>query len=343
MIEEIVSPQTEPLDPPPIIASVIQRMTSPIFIGRDGEVDQLGEVIGGAAAGIPSTVLIGGEAGIGKTRLIRELSTRARDRGLLVLDGDCVSFGSDEALPFAPIAAALRALVREVDRPTLDSLVDESTGELARLVPQLGGTPDETPLMTARPNWAQTRLFEGLLTLLGRLGERVPTLLILEDLHWADRSTRNILSFLARNARHERIAFVGTYRTDELNRRHPLRPWLAEMDRLSTVRRLELHRFERDEIRRLIEAIVGGPPSFELVEAVVPSLGRQPVLRRGARGLLLHAPRRPRAGRPPRRAPRTDRLAVGRAHSRFSAWPRSRVPPSSTTSWPRSRSPTKPS
>jgi DNA-binding CsgD family transcriptional regulator len=274
----------------PMIPSVVQRVTSPVFIGREGEVDQLGEVIGRASAGIPSTVLVGGEAGIGKTRLLGELSSRARARDLLVLEGACVSFGSDEALPFAPIAAALRALVRELDRETLAGLLDESTGELARLVPELGGTPDETTLLTARTNWAQTRLFEGLLTLLGRLGERVPTVLILEDLHWADRSTRNILSFLARNARHERIAFVATYRTDELHRRHPLRPWLAEMDRLATVRRIELRRFEREELRGQLEAILGAPPTFELLESVARRSAGNPFFAEELVACCAHTP-----------------------------------------------------
>ena len=127
----------DPLDGVPMIANVVQRVSSPVFIGREGEVDELGEVIGRASAGIPSTMLIGGEAGIGKTRLLGELCSRAESRGMLVLDGGCVAFGSDEALPFAPIAAALRALVRELDRETLDELIDESTGELVRLDPEL--------------------------------------------------------------------------------------------------------------------------------------------------------------------------------------------------------------
>ena len=272
MIREAPRTREIPLDPEragPIIPSVVQRVTSPVFIGREGEVDELHDAIGRAAAGIPATVLVGGEAGIGKTRLLGELSAWARKRGFLVLEGASVSFGSDEALPFAPIAAALRALVRELDRAALDELVDDATGELARLVPELGGTPDDATLSSGRPNWAQTRLFDGLLTLLGRLGERTPTLLILEDLHWADRSTRSIFSFLARNAHHERVAFVATYRTDELHRRHPLRPWLAEMDRLASMRRIELRRFDRDEVRRQIEEILGEPPSHDLVESVV--------------------------------------------------------------------------
>jgi DNA-binding CsgD family transcriptional regulator len=254
--------------PSPDHRPVLTRVTSPVFIGRDDEVEALGEALGQASAGEAVTVFVGGEAGIGKTRLMRELVDRARERGAIVLEGGCVSLGTDEALPYAPIASALRALIREVGRDALPELIDDSTSELSRLVPDLGGTPDEGPWLNARPDWAQTRLFEGLLTLLGRLGERAPTLLVLEDLHWADRSTREILAFVARNARHERIAIVATYRTDELHRRHPLRPWLAEMDRLPQVRRLELHRFDREEIRRQLEAILGAPPTPDLLDSI---------------------------------------------------------------------------
>ncbi len=268
VLEAALAPPLDADDPAPMIEPVLQRVTSPVFIGRDEEVDELIEALDGAAAGTAATVLVGGEAGIGKTRLLDELIGRARARGVIALEGACVSLGNDEALPFAPIASALRALIREVGRDHLAGLVDDSTSELARLVPELGGTPDEGPWLNARPDWAQTRLFEGLLTLVGRLGERAPTLLVLEDLHWADRSTRDILAFLARNARHERVAIIATYRTDELHRRHPLRPWLAEMERLPQVRRLELQRFDAGELRRQIEAILEAPPSPDLLESI---------------------------------------------------------------------------
>ena len=122
--------------------------------------------------------------------------------------------------------------------------------------------------MFDRPGWVQARIFEGLLALLRSLGERVPVLLVVEDLHWADDSTRDVLTFLARNARSERLAVVGTYRTDELNRRHPLRPWLSEMDRLPRVTRIEVGRFGRTELDAQISSILGRRPGIELLDAI---------------------------------------------------------------------------
>ena len=140
-------------------------------------------------------------------------------------------------------------------------------GELARLVPELTARSAGASLASP-PEWAQTRLFEGFLSLLARLGERQPVLLVLEDLHWADRSTRDLLAFVARHVRQERVLIVGTYRSDELHRRHPLRPWLAEMERLATVDRLGLSRFGRDELAAQLAAIEGEPVSAGLLELI---------------------------------------------------------------------------
>ena len=315
----------DPRSEGPMIPSVVQRVTSPVFIGREGEVDQLGEVIGRASAGIPSTVLIGGEAGIGKSRLLGELAARARARDLLVLEGACVGFGGDEALPFAPIAAALRALVRELDRGTLDKPPRRVDRRARPPRPGARRNAGRGALLSSRPNWAQTRLFDGLLTLLGRLGGARRTC----------SSSRTSTGPTARPGTCSRsslgtpatsgVAFVATYRTDELHRRHPLRPWLAEMDRLAYVRRLELRRFDREELRGQLEAILGAPPALELLECVARRSGRQPVLRRGARRVLRRLAGRPAAGRPPRRPARAGRLAVRRGPGRSSASPRSRA------------------
>jgi predicted ATPase len=89
---------------------------------------------------------------------------------------------------------------------------------------------------------------------------------VIEDLHWADRSTRDFLSFLIRTVRHQRIALVATYRTDELHRRHPLRPFLAEAERAPAVTRLGLPRFTREELRAQLEGILGRRPDARLVE-----------------------------------------------------------------------------
>ena len=94
---------------------------------------------------------------------------------------------------------------------------------------------------------SQARLFEAFLGLLERLAERSPTVLVIEDLHWADRSTLDLLTFLVRNLR-AALLLVLTYRTDDLHRRHPVRPFLAELDRSERVERLDVDRFDRDEI-----------------------------------------------------------------------------------------------
>ncbi len=150
-----------------------------------------------------------------------------------VLSGDCVDLGESE-LAYAPLVAALRPLVRDCD-PALDALPAPLRAELASILPTLGSGRDDD----GGPDVSvQGRLFEALLELLDRLGEETPVLLVIEDLHWADRSTRGFLTFLARTLCSERIAVVATYRSDELHRRHPLRPLLAELERDPATRRL---------------------------------------------------------------------------------------------------------
>ncbi len=120
----------------------------------------------------------------------------------------------------------------------------------------------------SHPDWLQIRIFEGLLRLLGRLGADRPVLLVVEDLHWADRSTRDLLAFLWRNARDERLCIVGTFRSDELHRRHPLTAWLAEAERQPRVDRLDLARFERPELIELLAGILGAQPTPTLLDSI---------------------------------------------------------------------------
>lgn len=243
------------------------RLSSPVLIGRVTEMAALMDALTRSEAGRSAVAIVGGEAGIGKSRLVAELVGRARDAGNLVLTGGCVSLGSDEGLPFAPIAEALRGLLRTLDRRDVDDLMDATTSELTRLVPDLRrpGVDRETD---GPAEWAQTRLFEGFVALLERLGRRAPTVLLIEDLHWADRSTRELLAFVARRLGNERVLVVVTYRSDELHRRHPLRPWLAEMARISRVEMLALDRFDTSEIDRQLAAILGEAPAAALVDVI---------------------------------------------------------------------------
>ncbi|HEY7702945.1 MAG TPA: AAA family ATPase [Candidatus Limnocylindrales bacterium] len=250
------------------------RVASPEFVGRRRELASLTDAVARGTGGDAVVALVGGDAGIGKTRLVEEVADQARARGALVLEGGCVSLGNGEGLPFAPIVEALRRLptmiaAGEVEAITnIDELRSTETSDLGRLLPELGATASPEPDMFDRPGWVQGRIFEGLLVLLRTLGERVPIVLVVEDLHWSDSSTRDVLAFLARNARTERLAVIGTYRTDDLNRRHPLRPWLSEMERAPRVVRVEVGRFGRAELDAQISAIVGHRPSVALLEAI---------------------------------------------------------------------------
>jgi ATP/maltotriose-dependent transcriptional regulator MalT len=207
-------------------------------------------------------VLVGGESGVGKSRLITEFTRSAQDAGARVLEGACLDLGGAE-LPYAPIVAVLRTLARETDRETLAELAGSGSDELALLLPELparGGSGEPADPL------AQSRLFEALLGLLARLGHEQPVVLVVEDMHWADTSTRSFLAFLVRNARRERLLLVGTYRSDELHRRHPLRQFLAEIDRVPAVERLEVARFTRPELTEQLAGILDAPAEQRVVD-----------------------------------------------------------------------------
>ena len=263
-----------------ILVAMTATLTSATFVGRTEELARLAAAADRAAAGTPTAVVVGGEAGVGKTRLVGELVASARQAGATVLVGGCVELGG-EGLPFAPLIEALRGFVRDLDEPELAQLVPgRARVELARLLPELGpggpgpdaagswvGGPGAEPRGSGLGS-EQRRLFELLLVLLERLGSERPAVLVVEDLHWADRSTRDLLAFLVRNLRHGRLLLVMTYRSDELHRRHPLRPFLAELDRGRRAERLELARFGRDEVAAQLAGIQGTPAPPELTERI---------------------------------------------------------------------------
>jgi predicted ATPase/DNA-binding CsgD family transcriptional regulator len=237
------------------------RLTSSHFVGRVGELGELELAAREAAERSAALVLLGGESGVGKTRLIDEIERRLAAKDTLVLRGDAVEQGDGE-LPYAPLLSALRPLVRE-DHPVLASLGEGTRSQLAALLPGLEPAPGPPP--ENQDGAGQLRLFEALLELLHALSEIAPLALVLEDMHWADRSTRSFVSFLARSLRQERVMLVLTFRTDELHRRHPLRALLAELDRLGRARRIELVAFDRGELTEALSDILGDTPGDELV------------------------------------------------------------------------------
>ncbi len=213
---------------------------SPVLVGRAAEIAVLGESWALARGGSPATVLIGGEAGIGKTRLVRQFTVGVEAE---VLYGGCVDL-SGGGLPFGPFTAALRG---HADTP-------------AELLPGDGQVDTDT---------ARARLFEEVLMQVAGLCARQPVVLVIEDVHWIDRSSLDLLSFLVRNQRAAgALLCVVTYRSDELGRAHPLRGSLAELDRVAWTRRLELPRLTRRAVGSLVGAIAGAEPAAGLVAEI---------------------------------------------------------------------------
>jgi predicted ATPase len=241
---------------------VERRVSSAELIGRGPELAALLEAVGGEF----SAVFLAGESGVGKSRLLDELARRSASLGARVLDGECVMLGEGE-LPYAPIRSALRRLGSELAPEALAELLGAGRDELARLVPQLGGPR----AAAAHASWlgspvARARLFELLLGVLTRIADDAPVLLVVEDIHWADRSTLDFLGFLIAGARSERLLLVCSYRTDELHQRHPLRAFLAQHEQRLRVRRVDLRPFTRGELEAQLRGILGATPDPDLAD-----------------------------------------------------------------------------
>ena len=377
-------------------------VVSPVFIGRREEIASVTALMGRAKVGEPAFALVGGEAGVGKTRLVSELAARASDAGFLVLTGQCVELGA-EGLPLAPLVDALRALTRTMRPEALAEVLGPAGPGLARLLPSPAGDslrvrdlldmpglglrlltgvsgvdsvirhvcttdlPDpgryltpgdlvltgmiwrrepgdadrfvralakagagvlgagealgevppelieacerhgitllavaaETSFATVteevgrrltgagatamtwagaagRPQGEDMRtaqLLELVLGLLVRLSATRPVMFVIEDLHWADQSTLDLTAFLVRSLRDAGVLLLATYRSDELHRRHPLRPLLAGWERARSAERVELRRFDRGEVTAQLAAILGDDPAPGVADVVFDRSG----------------------------------------------------------------------
>ncbi|MFF0868533.1 ATP-binding protein [Nonomuraea sp. NPDC003560] len=242
---------------------MLGRSVSPVFVGRAEELAALAESFDEARKGTVTAVLMGGEAGVGKSRLVQRFAESCVADGAQVLVGGCVEL-SAEGLAYAPFTAALRQLVREQGPAAVAALLPEGAQrDLARLLPEFGEPSGDGETETGR-----ARLFEQFLTLLERLADSRPTVLVIEDIHWADRSSRDLIAFLSRNLHAPQVLIVMTYRSDDLHRQHPLRPVLAELGRVNGVHRLDLPRLSRDEVAAQMAGILGSAPEYVKVQKV---------------------------------------------------------------------------
>ena len=210
---------------------MVLRVPAGRMVGRDDELGRLLTLLDDAEAGRSVAALVSGDAGVGKSRLVSEVTQLAEGRGFTVLSGQCAELG--DSVPYLPLADALRGAAQCTG--VRDAL--SSRPALGRLLPEGG---DGQRADEDRSGLARQQMFGAVLGLLTELAAAAPVLLVLEDLHWADASTRDLVTFLSRMLHRERVALIGTYRTDDLHRRHPLRPVVAELLRLPSVTAVDL-------------------------------------------------------------------------------------------------------
>lgn len=209
-------------------------------------------------SGEPSLLLVAGEAGIGKTTLVSEFLRRAGEARVAV--GHCVGVGG-AGLPYAPLVEVLGDLVRADGPEAVIRAAGPWRADLARLLPALG-------VAAAESEQARARLFEGVVALMEALSSDRPLTVVLEDLHWADDSTLELVRFAVGALRGSSLLIVGTFRSDELTRRHRLTPVLAELERSPRVRRIDLRRLTSDEVADLVTARLGRAPSPTVLDDV---------------------------------------------------------------------------
>lgn len=239
------------------------RKTSTCLVGRGAELDRLRGHLATAVAGRPALAVVRGEAGIGKSRLVANLLEEARGTGALDLVGSCVALRLQDN-PFGPLVQAFRGLPQVLDERALADVLGRGRAELARLVPTLGQpAPGGVELR-------QSGILEHVLGALVRLSERSPVVMVVEDVHWADAATRDLVRFLPRNLRDVRVLFVLTARTDEPSGQRWLAGLMRDLDHMGADA-LELRPLDLGETQALLADRAGSPVS----EAVAAEIHRR--------------------------------------------------------------------
>jgi len=245
----------------------LDRLSSGVFVGREREVERGRALVDEAFSGRPRVMLLVGEPGIGKTRIAEELTTYARMRGAQVYWGRCHE--GDGAPPFWPWVQIVRAYAQAHSPDQLKRDFGLGAPAIAGLVSEVRQVlPDLPEAPPADPEQARFRLFDAMVSFLRTAAERAPVVLVLDDLHWADRPSLVLCEFLARELGPSRLLVVATYRDVELRRQHPLSETLAELTRLQVGERVLLRGISQVEVGRFIEQSANLVPRESLVEAI---------------------------------------------------------------------------
>lgn len=237
------------------------------FVAREEECSELGSFLDGLEQGRGAVVVIGGEPGVGKTRLTEEVADRARRRDHRVLVGRC--YESDTAPPYIPFVEIIESAMREVSADTLRAALGDAAGEVAKIVPQIRMMFDDVPPPLELPPEQERRfLFNSLWEFIERAAVTRPLVLVLDDVHWADESTLLAAEHIAQRLREVPVLVLATYRDTELDVARPLARTLEALLRRQHAHRLSLKRLPQDGIRSLLRVMSGSEPPGELVDAI---------------------------------------------------------------------------
>jgi class 3 adenylate cyclase len=231
---------------------MITRAVCRILVGREEELSTLEDALLAACRGEGSVVVLAGDAGMGKSRLCTELADRAERIGATVLEGSCSE--ADIALPYLPFLEAIGNHLSTAEPAKLRARLGVHIQELSKVFPQLAETASPANNGAETPD-TRLRLFEAILALLGLASEERGLLLIVEDLHWADASTRELLDYITRRLRNQRMLVLATYRRDEMHRKHPLLPTVQGWQRSRLAQLIELEPLAPDGVARMVSSI----------------------------------------------------------------------------------------
>jgi DNA-binding CsgD family transcriptional regulator/tetratricopeptide (TPR) repeat protein len=238
-----------------------------IFVGRQRELAQLTGALGDTFTGRGYLVMLGGEPGIGKTRTVQELAGVAQQHRIPVFWGRC--YEEPGARPYWPWVQVIRSYVQEHHPDQLRSVMGIGAGDIAQIVAEVKeALPDVEPPPGLEPEQARFRLFDSVTTFLKNISRRLPSLLVLDNLQWADRPSLLLLEFLAQELVESRLLVVGTYRDGELSRQHSLSQTLGELTKHPYLQRISLKGLDPEDIHDLIEVTAGVRPPQSLTEAV---------------------------------------------------------------------------
>jgi tetratricopeptide (TPR) repeat protein len=253
----------------------LERLVNGAFVGRAREMQALDLGVEDALGGRPRLYLVAGEPGIGKTRLAYEATVAARQRGMRVVWGRCHEDG--DAPAYWPWVQILRTYVQDANPDGLRADLGGAASDVAEIVPALRERLPDLPVpQPLDPERARFRLFDGLTTFFQSASRREPLMLVIDDLHGADKLSLLLLQFLARTIADSRVLLVGTYRDMDISRRHPLFQTLGELARQDLSRRILLRGLERDDIARFVRIASGQEPPPSLVTALRQSTEGNP-------------------------------------------------------------------